>query len=177
MRSLVTSTHGSAEGSKGKEAEARILGCMSLTGMTEKVAAVASSTGKPHRKAATSFLASNDEGGGRVFTGDRSGPEVWNHPEVLDYWHAKDGVDRHVVPQTKRNSNGATVVIDVRRLAPDDGGKLPVHGFIDVVIGVTNSTAQLDGFKRVRIVEALEACDDVRIFLHDPQVTWQVTGA
>ena len=118
-------------------------------------------------EAATSFLVSDDEGGGRVFAGDRFSAEIWDHPEVLDDWHAEDRVDRHIISETKRNSNGATVVIEVRRLAPDNGGELPVHRFI-VVVRMPNSTTELDWFKRVRVVEALEAGNDVWIFSHDP---------
>jgi len=65
--------------------------------------------------------------------------------------------------------DGTAVVINVGGLVADDGCELAMHGFA-VVLWVANSTAKLNGFEWVGIVEALKASDNIGILAHDPEM-------
>ena len=122
------------------------------------------------------FMVTDVESGRSIFASDASGAKIRKHAEVLDNGHTEDGINGHIVAETERDTDGATIVIDVWSFIPDDGGKLPMQRFI-VIVGMADGAAKLDGFERVRIVECLEAGDNIRVLAHDPKVIWQITGA
>ena len=62
---------------------------------------------------------------------------------------------------------GANVVIEVQRLVTDDSCELRMHRLVIVVV-LADSTAKLNRFERVRVIEALEACNNVWVLAHNP---------
>jgi hypothetical protein len=127
-------------------------------------------------KAAIGFVVADVEGSRSILASDASGTKIREHTEVLDDGHTKDGINGHIVAETKRDTDRATIVIDVWGFISDNGSKLAVQRYI-VIVGMADGAAKLDRFKRIRIVKLFKAGDNIRVLAHDPEMIWQITGA
>ena len=69
-------------------------------------------------KATAGFLVRDVEGSGGTLADNKTSTEVGYHTEVFDDQHPEDGIHHHVVPETKQDGDGATIVVGVGRLVP-----------------------------------------------------------
>jgi hypothetical protein len=127
-------------------------------------------------KAATGFVVTDVESSRSILANDASCAKIREHTEVLDDGHTEDGINGHIVAKTKRDTDRATIVIDVWGFISDNSGKLAMQRYI-IIVGMADGAAKLDRFKGIRIVELFKAGDNIRILAHDPEMIWQITGA
>ena len=75
-------------------------------------------------EAATCFVISDFESGRGVVACDDSSAEIGEHAEILDDGHAEDGVNSHIIAETERDADRATIIVKVGGLVSNDCGKL-----------------------------------------------------
>ena len=124
------------------------------------------------------------EGGG--FAGDRKasiegatvegvGAERDDGVEIAKHWEAENGVYGDIWTESEGQGDRGAGRVGIGCAVADNSSQVTVVSSVEVR-RVANGATELNGFKRVRIIERKEFDDEVRAFGHEPEMERQVAG-